>query len=92
MIRFLLIALLALTPAYAKDKSKSPAARVDSAFGAMTDLLAQKTLRLPPSSNTYQFHHDIFHFSGKTIIHKECPYDAKNDPGEASCIMVWAAI
>ena len=83
----------------ANAASKTPRSRVGDTFQTFRDELPKvigpnkrATLRLLPSSSRYEFHHDIWHTPGKAMIHKECAYDARNDPGKASCQTVWAHI
>lgn len=90
--------LLLTTAIGAHTKGKTPRTRVGEVFQTFKTELpkvigpTKHALRLPPSSSTYLFDHDIWHWSGKAIFHQECPFDFRNDPGEASCRLVWAAI
>ncbi len=87
---------LALTAHAANKTPKTP--RIAESFQTFRAELpkvigpSKRTLRLPPSSTRYEFHHDTWRTFGKAMIFKECAYDFKNDPGEASCQTVWAHI
>ena len=98
MMAAVMLLLMAMVFA-AHAESKSPRARVGDTFRTFREEMPKvigpnkrTTLRLLPSSSRYEFHHDIWHTPGRAMIHKECAYDARNDPGEASCQTVWAHI
>jgi hypothetical protein len=89
MIRILLIALLAVTPAYAKSKNAST--RVAEAFQLIPPQPRFRgiVIRLPPP---YVANRPTYNANGKSLIYRECEVDIKQDPGEHTCRMVWAWI
>ncbi len=92
LVGFLLVGFVLMAIAITSHAgSKTPKSRVSEAFQTFQTELPRAP-RLPPSSTHYEFHHDVWHTPGKAMIHKECAYDFKSDPGEASCQMVWAHI
>jgi hypothetical protein len=89
MIKYLLIALLAITPAHAKSKNAST--RVAEAFQVIPaqPRIRGIVMRLPPR---YIANRPSYNANGKSLIYRECEVDVKQDPGEHTCRMVWAWI
>ena len=90
MIRILLIALLAATPAYAKS-TKNASTRIAEAFQVIPfqPRLRGIVIRPPPP---YIANRPTYNVNGRSLIYRECEVDLKQDPGEHTCRMVWAWI
>lgn len=89
----IIIALTALLSHLTKAHgAEAPRARVVQAFRILSKSPWHRHILQMPRTPHYDYDHPAVQISGKAFLLKECPYDMRNDPGEASCKIVWAEI